>query len=221
MKYFSISAFDIPDAWAQVLEKIFDSGDEFQVEFGSEITSTKKIAMGMEISHPETRPLVHQDSPFAMRYIEQYALEYLFIGEKHEREDYTYGERLRKPIDQIQRVIDRYKNYKGDRQNTMVIRQPQDMDIKHPPCLTVLDTEIFDDKLQFIVYFRSWDAYGGFPANVAGLQLLKEYMADEIGVEPGKTLAFAKNIHLYERQLKFVETIVHPKLKRPKGMQMK
>ncbi len=215
MKYFSIKAFDIPDAWIQVVEKIFAEGDVFRVEYGSEKTLTRKIALGVEIEHPESRPLVHHSAPFAMRYIEQYALEYLFIGEKHEGEEYTYGERLRKPVDQIMGVIERYRKYPGDRQNTMVIRHPGDLDIEYPPCLTVLDTEVSDDKLHFIVYFRSWDAYAGFPANVAGLQLLKEYMADEIGVEPGKTLAFAKNIHLYERQFKLVETLIHPKLQKP------
>lgn len=215
MKYFSIKAFDIPDAWIQVVEKIFTEGDVFMVDYGSEKTLTRKIALGVEIEHPESRPLVHHSAPFAMRYIEQYALEYLFIGEKHEGEDYTYGERLRKPVDQIMGVIERYRRYLGDRQNTMVIRHPGDLDIEYPPCLTVLDTEVSDDKLHFIVYFRSWDAYAGFPANVAGLQLLKEYMADEIGVEPGKTLAFAKNIHLYERQFKLVETLIHPKLQKP------
>lgn len=215
MEYYSINAFDIPDAWIQVLERIYNEGDVFRVEYGSEITSTKKIVLALTIEKPETRPMIHSSAPFAMRYVEQYALEYLFIGTKHEGEDYTYGERLRKPVDQIQRVIDRYKKYRGDRQNTMIIRHPEDLDIEYPPCLTVLDTEISGDKLHFIVYFRSWDAYGGFPANLAGLQLLKEYMADEVGVEPGKTIAFAKNIHLYERQFKLVESIIHPKLERP------
>ncbi len=209
MKYFSIEAFDIPDAWLQVVEKIFNEGDDFQVEYGSEITLTKKIELALEIKHPENQPLIHERAPYSMKYIEQYALEYLFVGEKHEGEEYTYGERLRNPVDQIQKITERYKKHKGDRQNTMVIRHPEDMDIEYPPCLTVLDTEILDDKLHFTVYFRSWDAYGGFPVNVAGLQLLKEDMADEIGVESGKTIAFAKNIHLYERQFKFVEDLLN------------
>jgi thymidylate synthase len=211
MKHFLIKAFDIPDAWTQVLETIYLTGDEFQVEHGSEITETKKIAATIDIERPENRPLTHHLAPFSAKYIEQYTLEYLFIGEKHEKEDYTYGERLRKPVDQIQKVIDRYRKYKGDRQNTMLIRRPEDLDIEYPPCLTVLDTEILENKLHFIVYFRSWDAYGGFPANVAGLQLLKEDMAEEIGVQPGKTIAYAKNLHLYERQYKLVEEMLKPK----------
>jgi thymidylate synthase len=33
-------------------------------------------------------------------------------------------------------------------------------------------------------------------------------MAKEIGVKPGKTVAYSKNLHLYERQLKFVEELL-------------
>jgi len=140
MKYLSIKAFDIPDAWIQIVEKIYNEEDVFRVEFGSEKSLTKKIALDLEIERPENRRLVHKDSPFTVEY----------IGEKHEGEGY--------------------------------------MDIQGI------------NRLHFIVYFRSRDAYGGFPANVTGLQLLKEYMANEVGVEPGKTIVFAKDIHLYERQ---------------------
>jgi len=215
MKYISLTAFDIPDAWLQIVEKILEEGDEFKVGRGSEITTTKKISLGLEITNPETRPLGHKDAPFTMKYVEQYALEYLFIGDKHEGEEYTYGERLRHPIDQIEKVIEKYKECPEDRQNTMVIRRPEDLNTLDPPCLTVLDTEILNNKLHFLVYFRSWDAYGGFPANIAGLQLLKEYMAEEIGVEPGKTISFSKNIHLYERQFKLAEQLVYGKTDRP------
>ncbi|ODS38282.1 MAG: hypothetical protein A7316_08385 [Candidatus Altiarchaeales archaeon WOR_SM1_86-2] len=216
MKYISINAFDIPDAWLQIVESILKYGDVFDVGRGSEITRTRAVALGLEISNPEIRPLAHPQAPFTMKYVEEYALEYLFIGDKHEGEEYTYGERLRKPIDQIEKVIEKYKEEKNDRQNTMVIRRPEDLDSPDPPCLTVMDTEILDNKLHFIVYFRSWDAYAGFPANIAGFQLLKEYMASEIGVEPGKTMAFSKNIHLYERQISFAEQLVYGKSERPR-----
>jgi len=33
--------------------------------------------------------------------------------------------------------------------------------------------------LHFVLYFRSWDLWGGFPAKLAGIQLLKEYMASD------------------------------------------
>jgi thymidylate synthase len=53
-------------------------------------------------------------------------------------------------------------------------------------------------KLHFFVYFRSWDLWGGFPANLGALQMLKEDMAKRIGVEPGETIAYSKGLHLYK-----------------------
>jgi len=49
-----------------------------------------------------------------------------------------------------------------------------------------------------VVYFRSWDLWAGFPSNLAAIQLLKEYMADEIGVADGELVAMSKGMHLYE-----------------------
>ena len=53
-------------------------------------------------------------------------------------------------------------------------------------------------KLHFILYFRSWDLWGGFPSNLGGLQLVKQYMAEEIGIEDGEIIAVSKGLHLYD-----------------------
>ena len=58
-------------------------------------------------------------------------------------------------------------------------------------------------KLHFIIYFRSWDLWAGFPTNLGGLQLLKEYMAKEIGVEDGEMICVSKGLHLYEHAWEF------------------
>ncbi|PIQ89232.1 MAG: hypothetical protein COV72_04140, partial [Candidatus Omnitrophica bacterium CG11_big_fil_rev_8_21_14_0_20_42_13] len=52
--------------------------------------------------------------------------------------------------------------------------------------------------LHFILYFRSWDLWGGFPSNCGGLQLVKNYMAEEIGVGDGEIIAVSKGLHLYD-----------------------
>lgn len=65
-------------------------------------------------------------------------------------------------------------------------------------CLRVIDTRIKDNKLSFVVYFRSWDLYSGLPANLGAIQLMKEYMASEIGVEDGEIIASSKGLHLYD-----------------------
>ena len=141
-------------------------------------------------------------------------IEYIMTPTKNPSEQYTYGERLRKglwnvsrnpyhedwqpAIDQIEQVIKVYKDF-GHRNNQMVLQiaQPSDLLLEDPPCLRSIDTRIQDDCLHFIVYFRSWDLWGGFPANLAGIQVLKEYMAGEIGVDDGCMIVESKGLHLY------------------------
>jgi thymidylate synthase len=116
-------------------------------------------------------------------------------ADKKQTEEYTYGEYLTPQIDE---VVERYKNGYDTNQMCMTIGSQESIYQKDPPCLRVLDTRIQDNELHFILYFRSWDLWGGFPTNLGGLQLLKEYMAKEIGVQDGSITAFSKGLHLYE-----------------------
>jgi thymidylate synthase len=75
---------------------------------------------------------------------------------------------------------------------------PSDIKLADPPCLRLIDTRVRYGKLHFILYFRSWDLWGGFPSNLGGLQLVKQYMAEEIGVRDGEMIAASKGLHLYE-----------------------
>jgi len=102
-------------------------------------------------------------------------------------------------INQIELMIWTYKN-KGYRNNQMTLQvaHPSDMRLQDPPCLRLIDTRIQDGKLHFFPYFRSWDLWGGFPANLGGIQLLKEYCASEIGVEDGEIIASSKGLHVYD-----------------------
>ncbi len=162
-------------------------------------------------------------APTSMEYVNNY-LQYLLTGNKTGTEDYTYGERLVEPkvkveeivvdkrgnhlkmvkdmplkVNQIEEVIKIYKieGY-GTNQAIMEIGMPSDIKLKDPPCLRLIDTRVRYGKLHFIIYFRSWDLWGGFPSNLGGLQLVKQYMAEEIGVEDGEIIACSKGLHLYE-----------------------
>ena len=101
-------------------------------------------------------------------------------------------------LNQIEWIIDTYKRF-GSRNNQMVLQvaHPSDLTLLDPPCLRSIDTRIQDATLHFMVYFRSWDLWGGMPANLAGIQNLKEYMAGEIGVKDGEMIVESKGLHLY------------------------
>lgn len=200
-----IKARNLPEAWFKVNKEILESGVEYKVGRGSEKSLTKKIAVALEVTNPEERPLVDRKAPVSD--LNRYTLENLFIKDERSYE-YTYGSRLRKDYDQVERVIEKFKEEPKDRQNIMITRRPEDLDNENPPCLTIVDLEILDNKLVNYSYWRSWDAYAGLPSNLGGLQLLMEFMAKEMGIDTGKMVAFSKNLHLYERQFDFVEDLV-------------
>ena len=169
--------------------------------------------------------------PVEKNYIDQY-WQYLMTSEKQPGEQYTYGERLNgsviygpysrsryidatdahsfdptgKFFSQVKMAIWTYKN-KGPRNNQMILQvgQPTDMLLEDPPCLRHIDTRIQDGALHFFPYFRSWDLWNGFPANLAGISVLQEYMAAEIGVEQGDMIVSSKGLHLYDYAVELAE----------------
>jgi thymidylate synthase len=229
MKHTKISAFDCPDAWYKTLDAIWNEGDAFEVSYGSERANTRKLNVSMEIAKPENRPIVDEKAPCDIKYVQWYALKYLWAG-IIEDETYTYGSRLRQPIDQIKEAIARYIAEPADRQITLAIRLPKDIlklvnDQKHePPCLSLIDTEVLEGRMHLTCYFRSWDAYAGLPANIAGIQLFNEAFVREINkcgafnLKTGKLIFHSKNCHIYERQFKIVEDLLRPKDKNQRRM---
>jgi thymidylate synthase len=196
-----VDACTIGDAWFQCLEKALLEGRTYRIQQGSfEGTHRKEIPLvAITIRNPGVRPLrpdvpTGVPAPTTDEVIEEY-MSYLMTDTKQENEEYTYGEDL---APQIGEVIKRYKHGVDTNQMCMTIGNRNSIYLKDPPCLRVLDTRVQDGCLNFIVYFRSWDLWGGFPTNLGGLQLLKEHMAGEIGVDDGYLIAFSKGLHLYE-----------------------
>jgi len=199
-----IQARDLPDAWFQCVYNLFEKGHEYTIERGSFVGHQRLEYdyIVIHILHPGTRPLIPDippgvgvPPPTSMDYVEQY-LEKLITSIKAPNETYTYGEDLEP---QIQEVIRMYKE-DGHQTNQayMAVGSAKSLALDDPPCLRGIDTRIRYGKLHFMLYFRSWDLWAGFPSNLAGIQLLKEYMAKEVGVEDGEIIAASKGLHLYD-----------------------
>jgi len=197
-----VEARDLPEAWFLCIRKTLTEGYKYKIERGSYAGQHRKELdfIVVQVKYPGTRPLIPDvpqgvPPPTSMEYVESY-LPYLMTAHKAEEEQYTYGQYLEK---QIAEVI---KMYKEDGFNTnqafMAVGDSQSIYLSDPPCLRGIDTRIRDNKLHFIVYFRSWDLWAGFPSNLAAIQLLKEYMSSEIGVGDGELIALSKGLHLYE-----------------------
>lgn len=221
-----IDAFDLDDAWFQCLAAILEKGHVYTITRGS-YEGQKRLEFDfvtVRVRKPSHQiiPIIPEGmsipAPTDMDYIQGY-LSYLLTGAKTATEDYTYGERLVDPkvkikqgsqagelakelplnVNQVEEVIKIYKEKGfGTNQAIMEIGMPSDIKLVDPPCLRLIDTRVRYNKLHFILYFRSWDLWGGFPSNLGGLQLVKQYMAEEIGVSDGEIVAVSKGLHLYD-----------------------
>jgi len=156
----------------------------------------------VHIKNPGVRPLIPDippalgiPNPVEDGYIEDY-LPYLMTSDVQPNEEYTYGQYLEPQISEVIRMY-REDGY-GTNQAYMTVGNPEALYLNDPPCLRGIDTRIRYGKLHFIVYFRSWDLWNGFPANLGAIQLLKEYMSQEIGVDDGEIIASSKGLHLYD-----------------------
>ena len=197
-----IEARDLSEAWFLSLRKTLAEGHEYKIDRGSYTGERRKELdfVVIQIRRPGTRPLTPDvpqgvPPPTTTEYIESY-LPYLMTAHRAEGEQYTYGQYLEKQIGEV------IKMYQEDGHNTnqafMAVGDAQSIFLSDPPCLRAIDTRIRDGRLNFVVYFRSWDLWAGFPSNLAAIQLLKEYMASEIGVNDGEIIASSKGLHLYE-----------------------
>jgi thymidylate synthase len=205
-----IEARDLSEAWFLCLRKTLAEGRDYKIERGSYAGERRKeleFAL-VQIKNPGIRPLTPDvpqgvPPPTTTEYIESY-LPYLMTAHRAEGEQYTYGQYLEKQISEVIRM------YREDGHNTnqafMAVGDAQSIFLSDPPCLRAVDTRILNGQLNFVVYFRSWDLWAGFPSNLAALQLLKEYMASEIGVSDGEILAVSKGLHLYEYSWELART---------------
>ena len=207
-----INAKTISEAWIESVRRLVRLGfyeDIMHIIAKGSYEEQRRIEfpyLVINIEYPEVRPLIpimpdglNIPVPFDEQYLEEYS-NYIITGYKPSNTEYTYGERL---VVQYSEVIRIYKELKEKgnmytNQCCMEIGKDIDLYSSDPPCCRLVQTNVKDNKLNFFMFFRSWDLWGGMPLNIAGFQLLKEYMADEIGIEPGATIVSSSGAHIYD-----------------------
>lgn len=209
MKMSCVEAFDLPDAWFILLGKVLDEGREYAVDQGSFVGKPRRelAFVTLKVTNPGQRPLVPDmppgigiPPPTTMEYVEEYYHSYFVGSEKQPGEEYTYGSYVH---EQLLPLLEKYKQGPNTNQGCITIGDASSMLLEHPPCLRLIDTRVQDGRLHFIVYYRSWDLWSGFPVNMAATQLLKEELAGALEVDDGEILALSKGLHLWEHSWKW------------------
>lgn len=202
MRVTTIEARDLSEAWFLSLRAVMELGGEYRVDRGSfQGQRRRELDLAVvQVRQPGIRPLVPDvppgvPPPTTMEYVESY-LPYLMTSFKAENEQYTYGEDLEPQMGEVIRM------YREGGHNTnqayMAVGSRESIRLEDPPCLRGIHTRVRYGRFHFVVYFRSWDLWGGFPSNLAALQLMKEYMAQEIGLPDGEMLCLSSGLHLYD-----------------------
>jgi len=214
MKLEFIEATTIPDSWFQCIYRILDVGRKYIIDRGS-YEGQQRLEFDyvtVHIKYPGVRPLLPEcpissgiPNPASNEYLEEY-LPYLMTSTKKSNELYTYGMDVEPQMKEI------IKMFRDEGPNTnqacMTIGNANSIKLDDPQCLKVLDFRVSNDKLHVVVYFRSNDLWGGYPVNIASIQILKEYISDEVGVEDGEIIYSGKGLHLYDHCWDIAKNII-------------
>lgn len=101
-------------------------------------------------------------------------------------------------IDQIKKVIDTCKNNPNSRRNLVVAYNPAQADsMALPPCHSLFQFYIANNKLSCQLYQRSVDSFLGLPFNIASYALLVHMIAQVCDLEVGDFVHTSGDLHIY------------------------
>jgi len=206
-----IRAATISEAWQRGVALIWRQGTEITDERGTRIKEILSLQMVVEDPY---RDMIPPGCSWNEERLEEYSRQ-LLSGDNPGFE-YTYGERLRAwalpgcaPLDQIEQAISRLRSSSCTRRATAVTWiAPVDSKKEEVPCMIVDDFKLRDGRLHLSIFFRSHDFAGAYPANLYGLARLLQYVAGEVGAEPGSISTTSASAHIYEHDWDWVERML-------------
>ncbi|AIF66602.1 thymidylate synthase [Terribacillus saccharophilus] len=110
-------------------------------------------------------------------------------------------------IDQLKDIIETIKKNPDSRRLIVSAWNPEDVpSMALPPCHTMFQFYVANNKLSCQLYQRSGDIFLGIPFNIASYSLLTHMIAKECGLEVGEFIHTIGDAHLYTNHLEQVET---------------
>lgn len=203
-----IKASTISDAWYRGLNIIWNHGSVITDERGNQIREFLNLMIVIEDPYTNSIP---EDISWNEERLEEYSKQ-LITGENAQDFVYTYGQRLRNwddKVDQIAYVIEKLKESETTRRATAVTWVPTiDTVVDEVPCMIIDDFKIRNEKVHLTTLFRSHDFAGAYPANLYGLSKLLEYVAENVGMKPGKITTISVSAHIYDHDWDKIEEII-------------
>ena len=109
-------------------------------------------------------------------------------------------------IDQITQVVEQIKNNPNSRRLIVSGWNPGEAEqVALPPCHTLFQFFVADNKLSCQLYQRSADLFLGVPFNIASYALLTNMVAQVCGLEVGEFVWTGGDCHIYQNHREQVE----------------
>ncbi|UBH07584.1 thymidylate synthase [Macrococcus armenti] len=116
-------------------------------------------------------------------------------------------ETKKRVTDQLKDVIEQIKNNPYSRRHIVSAWNPGEIDtMALPPCHTMFQFYVNDNKLSCQLYQRSADVFLGVPFNIASYSLLTHLVARECGLEVGEFIHTFGDAHIYSNHIEAVKT---------------
>lgn len=112
----------------------------------------------------------------------------------------VYGKQWRdfNGVDQIKNVVETLKKNPNSRRIIVSAWNPEVVDrMALPPCHTMFQFYVIDNKLSCQLYQRSADCFLGVPFNIASYSLLTMMMAQVTGLKLGEFIHTTGDTHIY------------------------
>ena len=192
-------------AYKRVLREIIDSGYRIRDEHGGHVIELPNVVT--QIKSP-MHHRIPEGCGWTETALEVYANQLLNPLNAHGH-DYTYGNRLRSPEDQLEYCIGKIIEFPETRRAIMTTWQPQiDNYMEHVPCMIFNQFTARDDMIHLNTTFRSQDAYKASFANVYGLSNMLHEVAEQTGYYVGNVTLHVVAAHVYEEDVDDVMKVI-------------
>ena len=105
-------------------------------------------------------------------------------------------------IDQIASVLESLRTNPDSRRHLVVAYNPSDVDqMALPPCHSLFQFYVADNRLSCQLYQRSADIFLGLPFNIASYALLTHLFAQQLGLDVGDFVWTGGDVHLYSNHI--------------------
>ena len=186
--------------WQRLCMQILNSGSYVATPYNSYI---ELIGIRMEISSINDCFSLNK---YILEHTKEEIFKFMFDLWHDKNQTFSFGESYAKRlsdyegINQIQQTIALLTLNPYSRSATVILNNPcrdDPLKIASPPCVSLLQFLLRNQKLEMLVYLRSSDVGKKFCIDILFLSRIQKYVASKIDKDSGRIVVFIASAHIY------------------------